>query len=171
MGAAAALSWWGIHSLLSGTVYDPPNLLMLSGGPDEPGVSAAQDPTLTPTPSDSPQGYGPTGTPTPPVPSSKNEGNGGPSGTDQNPQRTPSNTPPATPSSSGKVEPVTVKGNNVVFQMMATSASLRSATPAAGWKMEKWSDPNWIRVTFTRNDEEVTVFCSWYQHAPKVEIL
>lgn len=63
-----------------------------------------------------------------------------------------------------------VDGGRVVFDLGTTSAELVSATPASGWQMQVWKQPTWIRVTFTRNGRELSVFCVWHDTAPRVEI-
>lgn len=64
-----------------------------------------------------------------------------------------------------------VSGGRVVFDLGTTSADLVSATPLAGWRMQVWKQPSWIRVTFTRDGREVSVFCTWHDHPPLVEIV
>ncbi|WP_274918019.1 hypothetical protein [Streptomyces sp. WZ-12] len=174
-GTAAALSWWGIHSALSGTIYDPPSLLKLSGKTDADGagptpsrpahLSSAAPPTAPPPSgrSGAPGARG-SGSPSPTTDdSAPSEGAGG----DTTAPATPPSSP--TPPSNSKVQAVQVKGGQVAFDMGTSSATLISATPASGWQMQQWQDPHWIRVTFNRNGEEVSVICSWYDHAPMVE--
>jgi hypothetical protein len=68
------------------------------------------------------------------------------------------------------VKSYTVDGGRVAFDIHEASAQLVSATPASGWDMQVWTEPTWIRVTFTREGHEVSVFCTWYDHAPLVEL-
>ncbi len=49
-------------------------------------------------------------------------------------------------------------------------AELVSAAPNAGWRMQVWKHDLWIRVMFTNGDREISVFCSWHEHPPLVEI-
>ncbi len=69
----------------------------------------------------------------------------------------------------GKVKAYTVTGGRVVFDLGTTSAELVSATPDAGWQMQVWKQPYWIRVTFTKAGKEMSVFCTWNGHPPLVE--
>jgi hypothetical protein len=62
-----------------------------------------------------------------------------------------------------------VKGGRVVFDIGDSAAELVSATPAAGWQMQVWTQPTWIRVTFTQDGHEVSVFCTWNGHPPMVQ--
>lgn len=64
-----------------------------------------------------------------------------------------------------------VSGGRVVFDLGAAPGELVSATPLAGWRMQVWKQPAWIRVTFTRDGREVSVFCTWHDHPPLVEIV
>ncbi|MER5561258.1 hypothetical protein ABT071_21915 [Streptomyces sp. NPDC002506] len=67
---------------------------------------------------------------------------------------------------------VPVEGGQAVFDMGDSSASLVSATPAAGWSKQVVPDRWWIRVVFTnRTGQTVSVMCSWYQQAPRVDVV
>ncbi|MGW2861536.1 hypothetical protein [Streptomyces sp. NPDC001205] len=170
-GAAVTLSWWGVHTVMAGTVYDPPRALPVSGDahiaqgsrPDASSTQRPQEPP--PSPSSSPARK-----------PSKDAGDGkasdshapssGPSGA-----KSPStSTPSGNPANSGAVQGYNVSGGRVVFDLGDTSAQLVSATPASGWQMERWIQTQWIRVTFTRGSETVSVFCTWNGHPPSVEI-
>ncbi|MFF5386836.1 hypothetical protein ACFY5H_00475 [Streptomyces sp. NPDC013012] len=185
-GAAVTLSWWGVHTVLSGTVYDPPRALPVplwaadgTHGPDgRPLTSSTRYPGPDgPSASTAPE-TGPGGGPTPSVTPSDT-----PSGT---PSRRPSPTaespaapPPKTGSGGGSgpesgsgtnVKSYAVDGGRVAFDLGGTSAELVSATPAPGWQMQVWKQTTWIRVTFTRDGRELSVFCVWHDTAPRVEI-
>ncbi|MFG3286786.1 hypothetical protein [Streptomyces sp. NPDC048111] len=170
-GAAVTLSWWGVHTVMAGTAYDPPLALPISGdahlGPgSSPDTSSTRRPGGTPAAPSAPA------SPTP----SKDAGSPRPSGS-----RTPAagqggakSAPPSGSSdnaaNSGAVQGYNVSGGRVVFDLGDTSAQLVSATPASGWRMERWIQTQWIRVTFTRGSETVSVFCTWNGHPPAVEI-
>lgn len=161
-GAAVTLSWWGVYTVLAGTVYDPPRALPIPAGtssddPDAEGgetrASSTHDPgrpaSATP----------PAGT-TAPTPSAT-------------PSRRPTTSkPPSTepPQDGGNVKSYTVDGGRVVFDLGKTSAELVAATPSSGWQMQVWKQPTWIRVTFTKDGRELSVFCVWHDTAPRVEI-
>ncbi|MGW8379933.1 hypothetical protein [Streptomyces sp. ODS28] len=166
-GAAVTLSWWGVHTVLAGTAYDPPRALPVSDGPSqtaEPEVSSTHRPkpsSPSPTPSKPATGHSESsrapssdggkkdGTPTPR--SSRDSGKN-------------------KASASGSVRGEAVKGGRAVFDMRAHSASLVSATPNAGHDMQIWKTPEWIRVTFTSGDGgSSTLFCRWDNGAPHIE--
>ncbi|MFF9726715.1 hypothetical protein [Streptomyces gardneri] len=181
-GAAVTLSWWGVHTVLSGTVYDPPLAVPLPAGTTEDApVAAGGDPLTsstrrpetpgTPPPSrTSTPGEGRTASPTPSSPPVTTPADR-PESTTTAPATTtapPATTPASTPASS--VKSYTVDGGRVTFDLGETSAELVSAIPASGWQMQVWKQPTWIRVTFTKDGRELSVFCLWHDTAPRVEI-
>jgi hypothetical protein len=175
-GAAITLSWYGVDTVLRGTVYDPPRALPVSGSPSgadrlpEPDASSTQRP-----PPDQPD--------QPDQPSASGEENGAPDATADPPDSEES--PVASPSSSagdgdtgpetaegglGSVETVRTDGGRAAFDMGETGAELVSATPEPGWTMRVWTEDTWIRVVFTSGGREVSVFCLWHDSAPRIEL-
>ncbi|MEV7522180.1 hypothetical protein [Streptomyces sp. NPDC091371] len=161
-GAAVTLSWWGVHTVMSGTAYDPPLAVPLT---TQPLSSSTQrtlpepppSPSVPPTPAASPSAASSSPAPSAGKPSSK------PSASPRTGQQAVGDT--------GKVQAYPVSGGRVVFSLGASSAELVSATPAAGWRMQVWKQDVWIRVTFTKDGREVSVFCTWHDHPPLVEII
>ncbi|MEV7529961.1 hypothetical protein ACFC8F_20130 [Streptomyces hydrogenans] len=170
-GAAVTLSWWGVHTVLSGTVYDPPRALPLpAGSPADlvPAETAIGDPVTSSTrrPSTTPPAAAP-----PSPSSSAPKAAAPPSSRPAAPTTTtpaPTTTAPAPGGSSVRSYPS--DGGRVTFDLGETSAELVSASPASGWQMQVWKQPTWIRVTFTRDGREVSVFCLWHDSAPRVQI-
>jgi hypothetical protein len=160
-GAAVTLSWWGVHTVMAGTVYDPPRALPIPSVVEERSSSTAG--TAKPQSSST---HRPSGTPTakqPPAPPS-----GGP-GSRRPPADTPA--PPRRAQPSGELKAVNTEAGRVVFSLGKEAAKLLSATPDAGWAMQVWKDPSWIRVEFTAGAAKLSVFCTWHDHAPLVEII
>jgi cytoskeletal protein RodZ len=160
-GAAVTLSWWGVHTVMAGTAYDPPRALPLTAGDtatqeSEPRSSA----TSRPAPSGSPsKSASPTPSRPPRSPS--------PSGS------APATSAPPSPSgqvTSGQVKSYDTDGGRVVFDLGKTSATLVSATPGAGWSMQVWKTETWIRVEFASGADRVSVFCTWHDGPPRVEV-
>lgn len=172
-GAAVTLSWWGVHTVLAGTVYDPPLALPIPAGasqaPDGGGGETASS-TGRPKPSSaaptatSGGSAGPTASPAASTPASASAYRPGSPAAGNGPN------PDGDGGSGGRVKSYAVDGGRVVFDLGTTSAELVSATPASGWQMQVWKQPTWIRVTFTRNGRELSVFCVWHDTAPRVEI-
>ncbi|MFG3038266.1 hypothetical protein ACGFYZ_15275 [Streptomyces sp. NPDC048330] len=172
-GAAVTLSWWGVHTVLSGTVYDPPRALPLPAGSSDGTVASGSDPLTSST------RQPPTTEPTAPPSASAGPGTGTtttPAPTSPTPSRTPKPTSAAPPTSApgsgsgSDVKSYSVDGGRVTFSLGETSGELVSATPASGWQMQVWKQPTWIRVTFTRDNRELSVFCLWHDSPPRVEI-
>lgn len=160
-GAAVTLSWWGVHTVMSGTAYDPPLAVPLAAQPLSSSTHRAQppeSPSASPSPSESPA--------EPATPSAEpSTGKPSPKASPPSLYRQPDD------EASGKVQAYPVSGGRVVYSLGASSCELVSATPAAGWRMQVWKQDVWIRVTFTRDGREVSVFCTWHDHPPLVEII
>ncbi|MFI6766816.1 hypothetical protein [Streptomyces sp. NPDC050355] len=167
-GAAVTLSWFGVHTVLSGTAYDAPRALPLSGQV----ASSGTDGEATPQASS-------THRPKPSATAGRS-----PSPADGKPSK------PATPSTGGATRPgrsaappggsgypsrgeiksYSTAGGRVVFSVAGSSAELVSATPNSGWEMQVWKQEQWIRVDFTGSGAHTSVFCTWNGHPPAVQI-
>ncbi|MET9744204.1 hypothetical protein [Streptomyces ardesiacus] len=177
-GAAVTLSWWGVHTVMAGTAYDPPRALPITAADahvrDDEGGDGEEE------------GYGEslassTSRPSPPPSPPPSDGaSPAPSGTPRAPGPAPSRTAPSTrppaepadpaPATSGRVRSYDTDGGRAVFDLGASSATLVSATPGAGWSMQVWKTDSWIRVEFTSGADRVSVFCTWHDSPPRVEI-
>ncbi|MGP4000985.1 hypothetical protein [Streptomyces sp. 8N706] len=151
-GAAVTLSWWGVHTVLAGTAYDPPRALPLQGDTTVRSGEAEAQSSSTHRPK----------SPSPSAPTSRK-----PSSTPAKPTPRPTRKSPAP--AAGNVKSYPVEGGRVVFDLGRSSASLVSATPEAGWRMQVWKQPEWIRVDFTAGAETTSVFCTWNGHPPTVQ--
>lgn len=166
-GAAVTLSWWGVHTVLAGTAYDPPRALPLAdGGGTEPLSSSTH--RADPRPADEPDRAGrPDGaeragkTAGPPAPSKTR------AKTPAAPR--PTRTGEDSGGGTGSVRSYGTEGGRVVLDLGKESAALVSATPAAGWSVRTWTQDKWIRVDFTDGAATVSVFCTWHDTAPRVE--
>lgn len=78
--------------------------------------------------------------------------------------------PPASPSASGQVKSYDTDGGRAVFDIGPAYATLVSATPKAGWSMQVWKTESWIRVEYSAGADRVSVFCTWHDGPPRVEI-
>ncbi|MEW2547219.1 hypothetical protein AB0910_15840 [Streptomyces sp. NPDC047002] len=156
-GAAVTLSWWGVHSVMAGTAYDPPRAVPLTAA----GPTAVSTPpplvpaTRRPEPSSPPPAPTPSATRSAPSPSPPA------------PTGAPASSP--APAHAARLRSYEITGGRAVFSVTDTSASLVSATPEAGWQVQTWSQPEWVRVTFTRGTQESSVFYTWNGHAPTVQ--
>ncbi|MET7452504.1 hypothetical protein ABZT03_11505 [Streptomyces sp. NPDC005574] len=163
-GAAVTLSWWGVHTVMAGTAYDPPRALPiaaadattqesrpLASSTDRPAPSRSSAKDASKSPSHRPGRTAAQSTPTP----------GGSAST---------GAPAGSATASGRVKGYDTDGGRAVFDLGETSATLVSATPGAGWSMQVWKTESWIRVEFASGADRVSVFCTWHDGPPRVEI-
>ncbi|MFD9000515.1 hypothetical protein ACFV0T_05940 [Streptomyces sp. NPDC059582] len=155
-GAAVTLSWWGVHTVMTGTAYDPPRALPITAADattqeSKPLASS----TRRPTPSKTRSAESKTPTPTP----SKSA-----------PTASPSASPTPSATATGRVKSYDTDGGRAVFDIGETSATLVSATPGSGWSMQVWTTESWIRVEFSSGADRVSVFCTWHDGPPRVEV-
>ncbi|GAA2256087.1 hypothetical protein GCM10010145_25400 [Streptomyces ruber] len=173
-GAAVTLSWWGVHTVMSGTAYDPPRALPISAGGATAGASAeVGSATSTPAPSPSPEESGGERTSAPPSPSpspSRSAPASAPAPAGSVPAPAPPDSGRVAGQAAGQVESYDTGGGRAVFSLGEASAALVSATPAAGWSMQVWKTETWIRVEFASGADRVSVFCTWHDSAPRVEV-
>ncbi|MFI5985802.1 hypothetical protein ACIBEA_33685 [Streptomyces sp. NPDC051555] len=161
-GAAVTLSWWGVHTVMSGTAYDPPRAVPLTALPRSSSTGDARTPApasaAPSSPAPSPSASASTAAPSPSArtssPPPREQPYGRPAGED-----------------GGSVRSYAVTGGRVVFDLGGTAGQLVSATPDAGWRMQVWKQSEWIRVNFTRDNRAVSVFCTWNGHPPLVEVV
>ncbi|MEV6172722.1 hypothetical protein AB0L99_31480 [Streptomyces sp. NPDC051954] len=151
-GAAVTLSWWGVHTVMAGTAYDPPRALPIASG----GSTTQESRPLA----SSTARAEPTREPSSRAPST-------PAAT---PSKTPTQAPSPSPTTSGRVKSYDTEGGRAVFDLGESYATLVSASPAAGWSMQVWKTETWIRLEFAKGADRVTVFCTWHDSAPRVEI-
>jgi hypothetical protein len=155
-GAAVTLSWWGVHTVMTGTAYDPPRALPITAAgasaqeatpPAEPTIRAESSPSPSSTPT-------PTRSPSP------------------SPTKTATTSPSPTTSPSGQVKSYATDGGRVVLELDTSPAyvSLVSATPGTGWSMQVWKTESWLRVEFTKGTNKVSVICTWHDGAPRVDV-
>ncbi|MFD9289384.1 hypothetical protein ACFWBV_14080 [Streptomyces sp. NPDC060030] len=167
-GAAVTLSWWGVHTVMSGTVYDPPRAVPISVGAG--GGQVSEGPVSSSThralPSTSPSPTASRATPTPSATPSRRPSS---RPSDRSPGPAKSSSPPA---DAGDVKSYPTRGGRVVLELADDSAKLVSATPEPGWSMQVWTNPEWIRVDFSDGaGATVSVFCTWNGHPPTVEVV
>ncbi|WP_405600939.1 MULTISPECIES: hypothetical protein [unclassified Streptomyces] len=160
-GAAVTLSWWGVHTVMAGTAYDPPRAVPIAAGAVDARASSTHRPEWSSPPASPSHSVS--------RKPSRSPGSATPSAS-RTPRPSTSAKPPASPSASGTVKGYTTQGGRAVFDLGKDSATLVSATPAAGWSVQVWKDSTWIRVEFTSGTDKVSVFCTWHDHAPSVEV-
>ncbi|MEU5187783.1 hypothetical protein AB0G83_11660 [Streptomyces klenkii] len=151
--AAMAVSWYGVRTVLTGTAYEPPRALPISGTtpPLEPAARGSA-------PSPSAPERSASSTPVPrsaaPAPSASSRSDA------------PSAPPPG---DNGEVKSFPVRGGRAVFDLGESSAALVSATPDEGWQMRVWKQSAWIRVDFMSGTRTTSLFVTWNGHPPQVQ--
>ncbi|OIJ65734.1 hypothetical protein [Streptomyces mangrovisoli] len=161
-GAAVTLSWWGVHTVMTGTAYDPPRALPIAA------VGAAtQSPPPLPTPSRTARAHSSA--------SATRSASAKPSpSASKSPSAAASSAAAATPSAAatatGSVKAYDTDGGRVVLDLAADYATLVSATPGTGWSMQVWKEDTWIRVEFTKDADKVSVICAWNAGPPTVDV-
>ncbi|WP_370129388.1 hypothetical protein [Streptacidiphilus sp. EB103A] len=164
--AAVSVSWFGVHRVLRDGSYEQPSAL----------VVAVADPTSAPsTPPPLPTSIGsavtspsPNTSPTP-APSHSATRSRTPV-VSATPSATPSPSPSA--SSTGQIQTFTRPGGRIVIDMGATSASIVSVTPDAGWSWHQWVTATWLRVDFQQDGGAGTdsiFYVTWNGHPPLVQ--
>ncbi|MFH9660761.1 hypothetical protein ACH4NF_22000 [Streptomyces sp. NPDC017248] len=162
-GAAATLSWWGVHTVMAGTVYDPPRALPVTAA--DAAATQADSASPAPSPSPSPARTRPVRPAPAPTPAHASTRSRPPSPT------APATTPTAPATASGRVRAYDTDGGRAVFDLGPAAATLVSAAPGAGWSMQVWKTERWIRVEFSRDADRVSVFCTWHDGPPRVEVV
>ncbi|MFS0692949.1 hypothetical protein [Streptomyces nitrosporeus] len=175
-GAAATLTWWGVHTVLSGTAYDPPRAVPVTVGDRATGapvVSSTRRTLPSPTAtraSPAPESEETARRTAPPSPSPRPEADR--TETDRPGTSRPETARPAPPAPSGAVRSVATRGGRVVLELSDDAAELVSATPEPGWSMRVWTNTRWIRVDFgDGSGATVSVFCTWNGHPPRTEVV
>ncbi|MFE1439981.1 hypothetical protein [Streptomyces sp. NPDC058739] len=161
-GAAVTLSLWGVRTVLDSTAYDPPRALPVTAEAttqeSKPLATSASthrpeaSPSASPSPSD--RSSAPSATPS----------DAAASATESGPGAAPS------PTATGQVRSYATEGGRAVFDLRASYATLVTATPETGWSMQVWKTESWIRVEFSSGADRVSVFCTWHDGPPRVEV-
>lgn len=146
-GAAVALSWLGVHAVLTDAAFEQPSAMPL---PTAPASVPASDAPSVPAPP-------PSSSPAPAVSSAS-----------------PTAAATPTPATSRKPSTASVKsyrvpGGRVALDMQPASAELVSATPDQGWQMQLWQGDKWLRVDFSKDGSTNSVFATWNGHHPDVQ--
>lgn len=85
-----------------------------------------------------------------------------------------SQSPSPSPSASASVSPsgiphsYTLAGGQVTLLLTGRSARLVTAVPDAGFAVQRWSAPGWLRVDFTSGSRVSSLIVSWNGHPPSV---
>ncbi|MCE7081890.1 hypothetical protein [Streptomyces sp. ST2-7A] len=190
---AVTLTWWGVGSVLRGTVYDPPQAARVTdpprwqeAGDDHPDASSTHRPKpsadASPDPSDDGEGGDPGEDESPGDDEGRDSGgtggtgatgashNGRSSGDGEDDGASGTDDDGVERADHGSVRSVKTDGGRVVFDLHPATCELVSATPEPGWEMQTWSHEVWIRVTFSTSSRSLSVFCVWNGHPPRIDL-
>jgi hypothetical protein len=76
--------------------------------------------------------------------------------------------PSPAPSPSGTSRSYLLAGGQVTLLLTGDSARLVTAVPDAGFAVQRWSGPDWLRVDFTSGARVSSLIASWNGHPPSV---
>jgi hypothetical protein len=82
----------------------------------------------------------------------------------------PSGRPAAAPSPAGIPRSYTLAGGQVTLLLTRDSARLVTAVPDAGFAVQTWSGPGWLRVDFSSGPQVSSLIASWNGHPPSVVV-
>jgi hypothetical protein len=164
------MSWFGVHRVLRDASFEQPRALVVavtavaaaSSAPPLPTAigsatqSAAPSAAATPTPR--------THSATPSHPASST-----PSTAAYPTSTSVSVSVSASSGAGGQVQSFIRPGGRIAVDMGATSASLVSANPDAGWSMHVWTGAQWLRVDFEQGSTDSIFYVTWNGHPPMVQ--
>ena len=153
--AAAGVAWLGVDSVLIPAAETPPAVLAAGASPTRtaaPASSPAASPGTAPA-----AGAAPSRSATP-------RGSAAPTAS-------PSVPATASPTDGGKLSRYQTGGGVVVLSIGAHMVTLVSATPAAGYSVQNWSAPGWLRVDFTEGSTVYSVYATWNGYSPQVQVV
>ncbi len=169
-GAAVALSWFGVHAVLTGAAFEQPTALPLPSPASADGARPTPTPSAAPPQSagrpepTAPPSTGPASAPTPRTTSPATAAAAAPTAATTAPHR-----PAPATSTTSSVRSYLVPGGKVALDLGPDRASLVTAAPDSGWQMQVWDGPQWIRVDFTKDNQANSVFVYWNGHPPVVD--
>jgi hypothetical protein len=76
--------------------------------------------------------------------------------------------PSPRPSPSGTSRSYLLAGGQVTLLLTGDSARLVTAVPDAGFAVQRWSGPGWLRVDFSSGARVSSLIASWNGHPPSV---
>ena len=76
--------------------------------------------------------------------------------------------PAAAPSPAGTPRSYMLAGGQVTLLPTRNSARLVTAVPEAGFAVQTWSGPGWLRVDFSSGPQVSSLIASWNGHPPSV---
>jgi hypothetical protein len=147
--AAVGLAWFGAGMVVRNTTASPVAPVIRAAVPAG-SAGAAAPPSPAPAPPVAPSPVRPAPVPVSAAPVSRR--------------------PAPAPSLSGQARSYSLAGGRVTLLVTADSAQLVTAVPDAGFTVQNWSGPDWLRVDFSSGTQVSSLIASWNGHAPSVTV-
>jgi hypothetical protein len=154
---AVSLAWLGAEVVLRDAA---------TNGPQPPVLSAPSPPPSGPVPS---RGVAPSKGPAP-AGSRPPRVRPSPAGLPPSPGGAPTRSQPAPGGPApGAIHSYALTGGRVTLQFDPSSVQLVTATPTAGFSVQTWSAPGWLRVDFSDGADVFSLIATWNSGAPTVQ--
>jgi hypothetical protein len=162
---AVTLAWLGAEVVLRDAASGGPQLPVL--GAASPAPSAPSAPPGGPSPS---AGRSPSARAPGSAPARSPRVRPSPAGLPPSPgASSPAPRPASTSPAPGTIHSYALTGGQVTLQFAASSVQLVTATPAAGFSVQTWSAPGWLRVDFSEGLTVSSLIATWNSGAPTVQ--
>jgi hypothetical protein len=151
---AVSLAWLGAEVVLKDAAPSGPQPPVLNAASPAPSMGVAPSKRPSPTPAGSrPPRLRPS-----------------PAGLPPSPGATPPATQPAPNGPApGTIHSYALTGGRVTLQFGPSSIQLVTATPAAGFSVQTWSAPGWLRVDFSQGAAISSLIATWNSGAPTIQ--
>jgi hypothetical protein len=170
---AVCLAWFGANMVVRDAAASPGVPVINADPPASAAVPSAPPtapaPLVTPATASASRRPGGTGAAPSPRPSGTQRAPGTPTASVTAPSTTASGPSPSA-TGAGGVRSYTLDGGRVALQVSADSATLVTAVPDSGFRVETWSGTDWLRVDFSSGAQVSSLIASWYQHAPTITV-
>lgn len=165
---AIGVAWFGAGTVLSTAGASPSAPVVIAAPTTDYWAPSAPSPPPSPRTHPAPSAPAATRVPVPiPATARTPPGPAGPARTGSA-QTSPARTGPTT--RAGTARSYDMTGGRVTLDVTATSASLVSAVPDAGWAVQTWSGTDWLRVDFSSGSRVSSLIASWNGHPPSVTV-
>lgn len=173
---AVGVAWFGVSGVLrtalgegeplTPLVVAAPNLV--SGAQRDLSPTPEDEPT--PTPATVPSSAAPAATPAPRPRKKPTAGSRPtPTRTTSTPAQDPVPAPAPSPVTEERLHTFTLKGGRATVAVGEGDCRIVSATPAEGWELKTWTEPYWLRITFLKDNQESSAFCTWNALPPRLD--
>lgn len=155
---AVTVAWFGADTVLANTGMNPSMPVVVTAPGTQPKMAPSSASPVPSTPEPATRSAPTSVDPAPPSrtaePGSGARSGGAQPGADQ----------------SGTARSYTLTGGHVTLDLTATSATLVTAVPDAGYATQTWSGTDWLRVDFSSGSQVSSLIASWNGHPPSITV-